>query len=41
MILSAMNTNGLIEQVIQEDIQNQNNSNYNSNSNSMERLDEL
>eukprot|EP00985_Skeletonema_marinoi_P013493 scaffold6708_cov153-Skeletonema_marinoi.AAC.4 len=33
MILSAMNTNGLIEQVIQEDIQTQ--------SNSVERLDEL
>jgi len=34
MILSAMNTNGLIEQVIQEDIQEQSNNN-------MERLDEL
>ncbi|KAK1740262.1 hypothetical protein QTG54_009212 [Skeletonema marinoi] len=33
MILSAMNTNGLIEQVIQEDIQTQ--------SNNVERLDEL
>ncbi len=38
MILKAMNTNGLIEEVIQEDIENVNNSSSSSN---MERLDEL
>ena len=47
MILMAMNTNGLIEQVIQEDIQQQqqgttsNNSNNNNSNNNGDRLEEL
>ncbi|KAL7499090.1 hypothetical protein ACHAWT_007601 [Skeletonema menzelii] len=45
MILMAMNTNGLIEQVIQEDIQQQqegtNNNNSNNNNNNGDRLEEL
>lgn len=42
MILKAMNTNGLIEEVIQEDIEKLNNNKNGSSSNSnMERLDEL
>ena len=39
MILKAMNTNGLIEEVIQDDIDKLNNNN--GNSSNMERLDEL
>ena len=41
MILKAMNTNGLIEEVIQEDIEKLNNKNDDNSSSNMERLDEL